>query len=106
MNLKEMLRRRWHDLYYKLTGARGESFALTCKEASEAIDLDEIPKKRFARLRLMLHQSVCLSCQNYYAATQALKIAVRKLVQKSDQTSSVERINKELVKKYVKDEAS
>lgn len=79
---------------------------MTCKDATEKIDLKDRGLSLFTRFRLWLHLSLCQACANYHELSLALGKAVRdyaKTLGKPDGTQvDVERINDQLVKKYSK----
>lgn len=101
--LKKQFRHYWHDLYYYLTNKKGVEFAMTCKDATEKIDLADQTKTITDKFRVKLHVSVCQACNNYYSLSQMLRAAIRKVMAAhKDKNSNLDKLNQELVKKYSK----
>jgi len=101
--IKKLFRHYWHDLYYFLSDKKGIEYAMTCKDATEKIDLNDQTKTINDKFRVKLHVSLCQACDNYYSLSQMLRAALRKLMSSHKPSkSSLEKINKELVDKYAK----
>lgn len=99
MSLKTKIKKIWHDLFYRLASDQSVDFALTCKEATEKVDVG-VSKKLKERLRLALHLSLCEGCHNYLKITQTLRRAIQNAVAQSEKNDRLENLNKELLKKH------
>ena len=88
----------WHDLYYKFTGIWGDKFALTCKEATEQVNV-AAPGNFVLWFRVRLHISLCQACRFYARVSRALGQALQKLMQESEEVD-LEGMNRDLLKKY------
>src|SRR6218665_891834 len=98
--MREILRRYWHDLYYKMAPAAGVEFAMRCKAVAQKVDLEdpsETPREWF---RFRLHLSLCQACSYYHRTSVALKQAVAEMLEESNQAIDLEVINEELVGKH------
>lgn len=100
---RKLIRHFWHDIYYFFASDRGVRFAMTCRDATEKIDLSDQAKTNLDKARVKLHVSLCQSCNNYYSFSQVLRRALKKLM-KPDHKSveSLEKLNTDLVHKYSK----
>ena len=101
MRIKERLRHYWHELYYRLASPAGVEFAMACKHVVEQIDLQDSPVTWREWFRLKLHLSFCQACNYYFAASRALRRAVREMT-KGSAPVDVEKINRDLLKKYAR----
>lgn len=101
--LKKKFRHYWHDLYYYLTDQKGADFAMTCKDATEKIDLSDLAQTNTDKFRVQLHVSLCQACNNYYSLSQMLRAAVRKLMMSQKVSKmNLEKLNQSLIEKYSK----
>ena len=71
---------------------------MSCKEASEKMDLGVGRLSFLTWLRLELHLLICLACRRYLAMSQALRSVARELV--SGKSFDFERLNRELREKF------
>lgn len=102
-HFKKIVRKAWHDIYYFWASKKGVDFALTCREATENIDLNDQAKTAQGKLRVKLHISLCQACNNYYSFSRSLSRALKKLVQARPKTDSdLDKLNNELVQKFSK----
>ncbi|AZZ36359.1 hypothetical protein CIK05_05990 [Bdellovibrio sp. qaytius] len=102
-DLKKRIRHYWHDLYYNVVSDNGVKFAMTCKDVTEKIDLNDQSKTQLEKFRVKLHVSLCQACHNYYSFSQTLKTAFKKLMTSSKPTKTdLEKLNRELLQKYSK----
>jgi hypothetical protein len=101
--LEKLIRHFWHDVYYSIFSNKGVDFAMTCREATEKIDLSDQSKTSHDKLRVSLHISLCQACNNYYKFSNLLKNALKKASSfHSDNKKNLEKLNKDLLKKFSK----
>ena len=75
---------------------------MTCKEAvGQMNSTDSSHPTLAARFRLRLHLSLCRACTNYHHASRILGNAAKILARKSENTVDIEKLNQELIEKYV-----
>jgi hypothetical protein len=103
--MKEKLRYWFHELYYKLVPPSGIEFAMTCRQATEIIDLGTRPSTVRDHFRLWLHLRLCQACNYYYKASQALSRAVREMLKRKEELVNVRQLNQELLKKHGQEKA-
>lgn len=102
-HFKKMFRKIWHDVYYYFASDRGVEFAMTCREASEGIDLKDQNKTLKNKFRLKLHMSLCQSCNNYYIFSQSLSRTIKKaLFFHKDNQQDLDQLNTKLLEKFSK----
>lgn len=100
-NIRKKIRLYWHDLYYFLASKQGIHFAMTCKDATAKIDLNDQAVTITDKTRLKLHISLCQACYNYYSLSQTLRRLIRKLViSNKNSKADLEKLNRDLLKKY------
>lgn len=97
--MKAWLLKIWHDTFYRIVPSSGEKFAMTCREAVERINSAE-SLTWIAWFRLKLHLSLCSACRHYLQTSRILGEAVRKLVSGSRDSVDLEKLNRELLKKF------
>ena len=73
---------------------------MTCKEATEKMDLGVGRLSFLGWLRLELHLVICLACRRYLALTEALKRLIRETVFKKEKLVEIGRLNQDLLKKF------
>ena len=98
--IKEKIRYIFHELYYKLTPPGGVEFAMTCKQATELIDLRKRPGSFRDRFRLWLHLRICQACNYYFKASRALRRAVIEMLKNTEEKIDLKGLNQELLKKH------
>jgi hypothetical protein len=101
-----ILRKIWHDLYYRFATDKMVNFAMRCKDFAGQVDLESTPLTFLGRFRLAFHRSLCQGCQNYLDASLALKKAVKTAVADTSNPQRLERLNVELTKKHSRKDSS
>jgi len=76
--------------------------AMTCRDVTAKIDLGDVPKDFWGLVRFRLHLSLCRACRFYFDASQALRKAMRDFVKASEDSVSIELLNKQLLEKFSK----
>ena len=99
MNLKNKMRRYWHDLYYFLATDEAVEFAMRCQPVAEIVDLENKHASLKDRFRFYLHLSVCQACANYSNLSRVLKRAIVKVVSQSRATQ-IDQLNQRLIAKH------
>lgn len=98
--LEKLVRHSWHNIYYFFASDKGVNFAMTCREATEKIDLSDQSKNLTDKLRVKLHISLCQACNNYYKFSYLLKKIIKKISRlRSSSKKHLEKLNKDLLKK-------
>ena len=101
--IEKRLRHYWHEVYYFFGSKLADEIAMTCKKATEKMDLPDDQKNISDHFRVWLHTSLCQACSNYKSLTLALRNAIRNLVKnKGYSPQKIEKLNQDLVKKFVK----
>ena len=99
--LEKIIRYYWHDIYYFFASEKGIDFAMTCRDATEKIDLSDQSKTAREKMRLKLHVSLCQACNNYYKFSHLLKTVTKKASElPSESKKRLENLNKDLLKKF------
>lgn len=101
--LEKMIRHYWHDLYYFFASDKGVDFAMTCREATEKIDLRDQAKTTNEKIRVQLHVSLCQACNNYNQFSRILNKALKKVMSLNARTQSeITKLNEALLRKFSK----
>lgn len=101
--IEKILRHYWHDFYYFITSEPGEKFAMTCKDATEKIDLPDDQKTLKDRFRVLLHVSLCQACSNYKKLSLLLRQMIKRLVvSQKKHPVEIDKLNQSLLKKFEK----
>lgn len=98
MKTSKIIRKLWHDWYYKNASKSRLDFALDCQEVTKCIDLHVAPEGFMGRFRMWLHLSLCQACKNYDNLSKALELAVKE--RRKIDARQVKKINEQLVKKF------
>ena len=98
---KKLIRHYWHDGYYFFVSDKGVDFAMTCREATEKIDLQDLSKSITEKTRVRLHVSLCQACNNYFKFSSSLRSAVKKIVSSKQHTKTeLDKLNDDLLQKF------
>lgn len=101
--LKNWIKHYWHDGYYFFVSDKGVDFAMTCREATEKVDLNDQAKSATDKVRIKLHVSLCQACNNYYKFSISLRSAVKKAISSQQRTKSeLDKLNRDLLRKFLK----
>lgn len=101
--MKTLVRRLWHDFYYRISGQRGARFALRCRQVAEVVDLKGSEKTFTERFQIALHLSLCQACRNYSDFSSGLQKKVQEIHHHREPTSNeMIKINQRLIDKISK----
>jgi hypothetical protein len=104
MKFSQLVRKIWHDIFYRNASDRRVDFALNCKEVTARMDLHEKPSTALGHLRYWLHLSLCQACKNYHELSRVLSRAIKQSPPSSG--TGLEKINKSLLAKYSRDKGT
>lgn len=101
MKWSKEIRKVVHDLYYRLTGRRGDEFVMRCKDVVGHIDSRDYGPGPKGRARVTLHILICQACWNYHRLSVAMGRGA-KASARTRQTDDLdlEALNSSLLQRY------